>query len=57
MVSRIKFVVPFIMPLTRRIGSWAAVRSKLVSHGMPPPAAAVQRSATPFSFASVTSSR
>ena len=40
-----------VQPLPQEVQS-----VRLVSQGMPPPAAAVQRSATPFSFASVTSS-
>ena len=56
MVSRMKLVVPFMMPLMRMTGSCSAQRFRLVSQGMPPPAAAVHRSATPRSLDRATSS-
>ena len=56
MASMIKLVVPFIIPPTAHTVSSRFTRSKFVSQGMPPPTAAVQRRAAPFSRASTVSS-
>ena len=56
MASMIKLVVPFIIPPTAHTVSSRFTRSKFVSQGMPPPTAAVQRRAAPFSRASAVSS-
>ena len=56
MASMIKLVVPFIIPPTAHTVSSRFTRSRFTSHGMPPPTAAVQRSATPCFAASAVSS-
>ena len=57
MASIMKLVVPFMMPPTSVTVSTRRQRCKFTSHGIPPPTAAVQRSATLFSQASAVSSR
>ena len=57
MASMMKLVVPFMMPPTAHTVSSRLIRARFTSHGMPPPTAAVQRSATPFSRASAVSFR